>query len=480
LGGFGLSSRWLARLGDGDEQARVLSPAPASLLQGALRLRTSDVPSPLLTRVRRLFAALVLLGAAGAAPAAAAPWKLEPIEGSEGVVELQDLAFDAQGRALLSWNGALRTHVPPLFGGLATRDATGGWHRPPGLDGIQPASAQIHVGAARTLLVAREGPTTANLRRLVFADGRSDGGFAALTPLDDFVAAHWSDANAAGDAIVAWRSERAPFLRVAERVAGQPFDAARDLAVGRSAAVAINDRGDRVLAWRAGPRLAARVRPAGGDWGDTVRFGRIASFQHLRLTALMVRNGRVVLTWGSAGHPCGVSVRDGAGRWRTRTLERRCGPAGADSRGAPVLAVADGRGATYVAWPGRTRTGRRAVKFARIGARPSSRALVLSHEPGAVLDDVAAGPRRALALTYAAPRPTRRNPLIVSTFAALRRGGGAFTHARLTPRGVAARRGSRVAFHPLTGEPVVALPFLIGFNVAVSAATGPAAPIATP
>jgi hypothetical protein len=65
-------------------------------------------------------------------------------------------------------------------------------------------------------------------------------------------------------------------------------------------------------------------------------------------------------------------------------------------------------------------------------------------------------------------------------FVALRRGGGAFTPARLTPPRFAARRGSRVAFHPLTGEPVVALPFLIGFNVAVSAATGPAAPIAGP
>jgi hypothetical protein len=441
----------------------------------------SDAPSPLLSRVRRMLAALVLLGVAGAAPAAAAPWKLEPIEGSEGVVELQDLAFDAQGRALLSWNGALRTHVPPLFGGLATRDPAGGWHRPPGLDGIQPASAQIHVAAAaRTLLVAREGPTMANLRRLVFAEGRSDGGFGALTPLDEFVAAHWSDANAGGDAIVAWRSERAPFLRVAERAAGQPFGAARELAVGRSATVAINDRGDRVLAWRAGPRLAARVRPAGGEWGDTFRFGRIRSFQHLRLTALMVRNGRVVLTWGSVGHPCGVSVRDGTGRWRTRTLERRCGPAGVDSHGAPVLAVADSRGATYVAWTGRTRTGRRAVKFARVGARPSTRALVLSHEPGAVLDDIAAGPRRALAVTYAAPRPMRRNPLIVSTFAALRRGGGAFSQVRLTPPRFAARRGSRVAFHPLTGEPVAAVPFLIGFNVAVSAATGPAAQIARP
>lgn len=434
----------------------------------------SDAPSPLRSTARRLLAALALLGAVAVAPAQAATWRLEPIDASEGVAELQDLAFDAQGRALLSWAGEARSRVPPLFGGLATRDPAGGWQRSADLDAIQPTTAQIHlVAMGRTLLVAREASTPANLRRLVFADGQSDGGFGALTPLDDFVSAHWSDANAAGGAIVAWRGERTPFLRVAERAAGQPFTAARELAVGQAAAVAINARGDRVLAWRAGQRLAARVRPAAGDWGDMARFGRITAIQDLRLTALMVRNGRAVVTWGSVGRPCGVSVRDGAGRWRTRTLERRCGPTGAGGRGAPVQPVADSRGATYVAWTGRTRTGRRAVKFARVGAGRSARPLVLSRERGAVLDHVAAGPRRMLAVSYAAPRPTRANPLIVATFVALRRAGGAFEHDRITPLGFAARRGSRVAFHPLTGEPVVALPFLIGLNVAVGAAIGP-------
>ena len=421
---------------------------------------------------RRLLAVLVALGVVAVAPARAATWKLEPIASSEGVAELQDLAFDAQGRALLSWNGA-----PP---GLATRDPGGGWQRPRDAGAVQAASTQIHVARTSALLVAQEAPTDANLRRLVFADGKADGSFGALTPLDDFVSTHWSAANAAGDAIVAWKGERTPFLRVGERAAGQAFADARELAVGRTAAVAINDRGDRVLAWRAGKRLAARVRPAGGDWGDTERFGAITSIQNLRLSALISRNGRIALTWGSAGRACGVSVRTGAGRWTTRTLERRCGPT-SDSRGAPVLALSDSRGATYVAWTGRSRTGRRAVKFARVGGRGPVRAIVLSRERGAVLDDVAAGPARALAVTYAAPRPTRANPLTVATFAALRRGGGgSFQHDRLTPAGFAARRGSRVAFHPLTGEPVVAVPFLIGLDVAVGAAVGPALPRPVP
>ena len=438
----------------------------------------SSSPLPLRPTAGRLAPAFVLLAlalACAAAPAAGAAWRLEPIAGSEGVAELHDLAFDAQGRGLLSWDGAQGDGLPPA-GAVAMRLPSGGWQRPPDVGGVRPADAQIHAAAVRPLLVGREGATPANLRRLVFADGRPGGDFGPLVALDDFVTGHWSAANDAGDASGAWTSERSPFLRGAERAAGQPFAAARELAVGRTAAVAINARGDRVLAWRAGERLAARVRPAGGEWGDTERFGRIRSIQHLRLSALVARNGRVVVTWGSARRPCGVAARDGSGRWRARTLERRCGPTGADERSAPVLPVADGRGATYVAWTGGARSGRRAVKFARVGPGASRRALVLSRERGAVLDDVAAGPRRALAVTYAAPAPTRRNPLLVTTYAALRRGGGAFGRAeRLTPAGFAARRGSRVAFHPLTGEPVVAVPFLIGLNVAVAAAVGPAA-----
>lgn len=438
----------------------------------------SFAPSPLRLTVRVLAPALVLLGAATAAPAAGAAWRLEPIPATEGVIELHDLAFDGQGRGLLSWSGAVRAQG---FGGLAVRRPAGGWQRPDDLDAIKPADAQVHARFERPLLVAREAATAANLRRLVFADGRPDGGFGEFVELDDFVTGHWSDANEEGAAIVAWTSERSPFLRVAEREAGGPFGAARELAVARTAAVAINARGDRVLAWRAGRRLAARVRPAGGGWSDTVRFGRVTSIQGLRLSALVARNGRVLVTWGSAGRPCGVSVRDGSGRWRTRTLERRCGPSGAGPRGAPVLPVADGRGATYVAWTGRARGGRRAVKFARVGPGASRRPLVLSRQRGAVLDDVAAGPRRALAITYAAPRPTKANPLIVTTYAATRRGGGSFGRAaRLTPAAFAARRGSRVAFHPRTGEPVVAVPFLIGLNVAVAAAVGPAGPAGAP
>jgi hypothetical protein len=438
----------------------------------------SDAPTTPRLTARRPACAVALLFLAVAAPASAATWRLEPIAASTGVAELHDLAFDRRGQGLLSWNGVQRDHEPPVFGGLATRDATGAWQRPADLRGIHPATMQVHLfGSVSALLVAREASSASSQRRLIVAEGESDGGFDAFASLDDFVVAHWSATNDRGDAIVAWTTERSPFVRVAERSAAARFAPRRELAVGRTAAVAINARGDSALVWRAGTRLAGRVRPAGGEWSRTVRFGPKRTIQGLRLSVLVARNGRVVATWGSPRRPCGVSVRDAGGAWRSRTLERRCGPTGVASRAAPVLPIADSNGATYVAWTGRSRSGRQAVEFARVGASASRRALVLSRERGAVLDDAAADERGALAITYTAPRPTAARPLLHATFAAVRRGGGAFGRPdRLTPGKVFAARGSRVAFAPLTGEPVAAVPFLASGTVAVAAAVGAAPP----
>ena len=431
--------------------------------------------------------AVALLGLAVAAPASAATWRLEPIAAATGVAELHDLAFDSRGHGLLSWYGALRDHEPAGFGGLAIRDPSGAWQRPTDLAGIQPETMQVQLfGSVSALLVARETPSVMGKRRLIVAEGQSDGGFDAVGSLDDFVVAHWSAANDRGDAIVAWTTERSPFVRVAERSAGGKFGPRRELAVGKTAAVAINARGDSALVWRAGPRLAGRFRPAGGEWGRTARFGPRRAIAGLRLSVLVARNGHVVATWGSPGRPCGVSVRDAGGTWRSRTLERRCGPTGVSSRDAPVLPFADSNGVSYVAWTGRigrtgrARSGRQAVEFARVGTgggAVAGRALALSRERGAVLDDAAADARGALAITYTAPRPTAARPLLFATFAAVRREGGAFGRAdRLTPGNVFAAPGSRVAFQPLTGEPVVAVPFLALGTVAVAAAVGPAAP----
>jgi hypothetical protein len=433
--------------------------------------------SPFRARTRWLLPVLVPLALAAGTPALAAAWRLEPIEASEGVAGLHDLSFDDEGHGLLSWNGALQGRTPPIFGGLASRDPADGWQRPPDLAGVEPQNAEIHLyGGSRALLVAREIRSSSSKRRLVVAEGQSDGGFGPLGVLDEYTVDAWSASNDLGQAIIAWTNERSPFVRVSERLPGQRLSPPRDLAVATTAAVAMNARGDRVLAFLAGRhRLGARVRMAGGEWGPIVRFGHLASTAGLQLSAVVARNGRVVVTWGATGRPCGFSVRDGSGRWRTRRLERRCDPAAVGPRAAPVIAVADSAGATYVAWTGRTRDRRRVVRLAGVGPGAALRGRALSRQQSAVLDDVAAGPDRALAVTWSARRPTLRRPFNLATFAAVRRGGGAFDVDRLTPPTVTVARGSRVAFQPLTGQPVVAIPYLVGRTVAVGAAVGPPA-----
>ena len=434
--------------------------------------------SPFRPTMRWLLPALALLAVAPATPARAAAWSLEPIDASEGVAGLHDLSFGADGRGLLSWNGALRGRTPAFFGGLATRDPADGWQRPPDLAGVEPQNSEIHLyGQSRALLVGRESWSSSSKRRLVVAEGQSDGGFGPFGVLDDYTVDSWSASNDLGEALIAWTNERSPFVRVSERLAGQHLSPPRDLAVATTAAVAMNARGDRVLAFPVGRRrLGARLRLAGGEWGPIVRFGHVSSTKGLSLSAVVAPSGRVVVTWGAAGRECGVSVRSRGGSWRTRRLERRCGPAAVGARAAPVIPTADSGGGTYVAWTGRGGHGRRVVRFARVGPGASARALELSHQRDTALDDVAAGPDRAIAVTWSAARPTPRRPYTMATFAAVRRRGGAFGIDRLTPPTVTVARGSRVAFQPFTGQPVVAVPYLVGRTAAVGAAVGPAAP----
>jgi hypothetical protein len=420
---------------------------------------------------------LVALAAlAPVASAAAEPWLVEPIGASEGVRELHDLSFDAEGHGLLSWDASLLGHDPQVFGGLAARDPAGGWLRPPDLAGVDAVTAQVHLySQQRALLVAREGGASGpGRRRLVVADGQSDGGFGALTGLATFTAGSWSAANSAGAAIVAWTSERAPFLTVRERTGAGAFGPRRDLAIARSAAVAIDEQGNRLLAWPDGRRIAVRVRKPRGAWSRTVHFGRLPPDRDRRLSAVIAPSGRMVVTWGRDRGHCGVAVRDFGGAWRPQRLEPRCGAAAVGARGAPVVPFVDSTGATYVAWTHATPRAN-SVTLARVGSRGTRGRSVVSRQRGAMLDDVAAGPAGAIAVTWAAVLSGQGVPLQTATYAGLRRGGATFGVQRLSPAGVLVARGSRVAFQPLTGQVVVAIPYPIGRTVAVAAAVSPPA-----
>jgi hypothetical protein len=427
---------------------------------------------------RWLVPALAVLALALASPAVAAPWTIEPIRTTEGVHELHDLSFDMQGRGLLSWDADLLGHAPPVFGGLATRDPAGGWERAPDLAGVDAVSAQIHpYSQQRMLLVAREGGAQGpGRRRLVAADGQSDGGFGPLTTLAAFTSGSWSAANPAGDAIVAWTSERTPFLTVRERTGGR-FGPRRDLALARSAAVAIDERGDRLLAWPDGRRIAARVRRAGRAWGQTVRFGRLPADRDRRLSALIAPDGRMIVTWGRDRGHCGVAVRDPGGDWHARRLELRCGPAAVGPREAPVVPVVDSSGTAYVVWTHATPRAN-SVTLARVGATGTRGRIVVSRQRGAMLDDVAVGPDRAIAVTWAAVLSKKGAPLQTATYAALRRAAAPVEVQRLSPPDVIVARGSRVAFQPLTGQAVVAIPYWAGRTLAVGAAVSPRAAVA--
>jgi hypothetical protein len=163
-------------------------------------------------------------------------------------------------------------------------------------------------------------------------------------------------------------------------------------------------------------------------------------------------------------------VRSGT-RWRVRRLEQRCGSAAVGPRGAPVVPLVDSAGAIFVAWTHRTSRAN-SVTLARVGAAGPVGPIVVSRQRGALLDDVAAGPDRAIAITWAAVLSST-NPLLTATYAAVRRATGGFAIERVSPAGVIVGRGSRVAFQPLTGQAVVAIPYRVGRTVAVGSAVSP-------
>ena len=277
-----------------------------------------------------------------------------------------------------------------------------------------------------------------------------------------------SAANEAGDAIVAYTPQGGAGVRVSERRAGHAFGRPRVLS-GKDAiapVVAINARGDRVVAWYRGDRVESRVRRAGGRWTAVRTATRVARSASAPVRALVTPNGRVVLAWQTVAvredEPvrieAGVAIRELRGGWRSVLLERSVLGTASFPADAGAIPIVDTRGEVLVAWTGRWRatTG---VRIARVSASGwIVGATLLSRETqAATLNDVAAGPQSRVAVTYA----EQLGSAGVGTWAILRLGIGAFQPPEaLTPEGEAGLVGSRVAFSPLTAQAVVVRPLV--------------------
>ena len=423
----------------------------------------------------RLLPAWIALALA-LAPAAGAQWVIEPIGASEGVRELHDLAFDAQGRGLLSWDADLQGNVPPVFGGLAARDPAGGWLRPPNLAGVDPVTAQIHLWSAqRALLVAREGspagpatggsssptarPTAGSGRCARSRSSRPGRGRRPTPP-----ATRSSPTRAS-----ARRSSRSPSARTAAASARRATwrSGARRPSRSTLAAIACSPG-------RPGPRIGVRVRRAGGVVESHAAHRPAA--RRRQPAAVGARRARRAHAHHLGPRP--RQLRRGRGR-RARVVAHHDASSGAAARRRsararrPSCRSSTPTGATYVAWTHGTRQAN-SVTLARVGAsgpvQPRRRLAPARRDPRRRRGRPGRRHRRDLGGVL-----SKENPLLTATYAGLRRSGRRLRGPAAVAGGSIVARGSRVAFHPLTGQAVVAIPFVVGRTLAVGSAISPRA-----
>jgi hypothetical protein len=128
--------------------------------------------------------------------------------------------------------------------------------------------------------------------------------------------------DARGDAFAVWQ-ERRPngvFTRAAIRPRGGSWSAARTLARGGYVDLAVDARGDAVVAGLtlADPQgVFAVYRPAGGGWGRAMRLSGPAGTD-VELSAAIDANGRAFASWAQGGD-VEVSSRS-EGRWSTHRV----------------------------------------------------------------------------------------------------------------------------------------------------------------
>jgi hypothetical protein len=454
-------------------------------------------------------------------PAAAqAGWRTETLAPA-GVVGPIALSFDSAADGLLLWDGNPYSIQPPrLFDGGDARAPAGGWSQTAEPPFTTIEQLQLY-GSGRALLVGSEAvtaqggnpppgslpccagtPGTVLRVRVIYADGLADGSFGPVRVLDQDGSTPVSAADEQGDGLVAW--VHGGRFRIAGRSLGGAFGKpltfpGRALA-GEPFTVALNARGERVLAWVGGRDLRdlyARIRPARGRWGSAELVARLAvparPVPTIRLRATITPAGTVVLAWESASacEGCATVLRAGAlwhapvaraasarAPWRVFTVESSSiaadAPGGSVAAGlAGITPLVDSFGHVYLTWTGGL-DGAPIVKLAELTASgiglwtPLSDSLV-----GGALDDATAGPDGALLVSWFDVRHSTSG--IGPVYASLRRGSGRFELAvRLTGEDVTGGSGL-VAFQPLSGEALVVSGVVAGGAVALQVSTDAAA-----
>ena len=438
---------------------------------------------------RTLYAVLAMMIAVAVPPPASADWSSPQTVSTPGADAITSFGFDQRGRGILGWSAQ-----PGRLGYTATRPPEAAWApqqvlpRTIGYSGftLQPYAR------SRALMLAklRSGEGRRVRYRIGAAAGTSAGDFGRFATLDSgrlSDQAHASSSlsipvfalNARGNTVAAWVRyvHGVASIRVASRIAGHPFS--RRHTIGRTepfrtavyfsgyrvpAAVAIDDRGNRVVAWYREHSIFARVRRAGGRWGGTQRIG--AAVHPPPTISAAASSGSLLVAWGTLAQSKDrrifehtAALRPAGGGWRTSRLERFETPARAPFGGAEreLHTAFDSTGRGIATWTGALE-GHAAVKLAIASGNRFGPAQTLSGTRGARLGSLAAGPagRLAVSWTEETGEPSERN-VPFSRVGSVAQG---FSPAELVGRCSGSRYCdsgyARIAFDPLSGQPTAA------------------------
>jgi hypothetical protein len=421
---------------------------------------------------------------------AAADWSSPPqAVSAPGADTIVSLGFDQRGRGLMGW-AAQPGHV----GYTATLPPGGMWAPPKLLPrsigyagfALQPYArsralmlAKVRTGEGRRVryrIGAAPGTSVADFGRFATLDsGRLSAGTYASRSLSIPVLA----VNVRGNAIAAWMRyvRGVASVRVAERIAGHPFSRRRTLgrvqpfrtAVYQSgyrvpAAVAIDARGNRVVAWYHERRINARIHRAGGRWGKVQRIGR-AVHPPPTISAAASRGGFLV-AWGTLAQSRDrrvfehtAALRPAGGRWRTWRLERFATAPRAPFASAEreVVAAFDSSGRGVAAWTGAL-AGHAAVKLAIASGPGFGPIQVLSGARNARLGGLATGPAEKLAVSWWEETGEQFEQTVPYARVGSRLGG--FSPAELVGRcsrpGFCNAGDVKIAFDPVSAQPTAA------------------------